>query len=38
MGGTCCIAGAGLYRDSEGPDARRDAAARGGGAACGHEG
>jgi len=37
MGGTCHIADAGPYRDSEGPIARRDAAARGGGAACGHE-
>jgi len=37
MDGTFCIAGAGPYRASEGPDARRDAAARGGGAACGRE-
>ena len=38
MGGTFRIAGAGSYRESEGPIARRDAAAQGGGAACGHEG
>ena len=37
MGGTCGITRAGSYRASEGPAARRDAAAQGGGAACGHE-